>query len=391
MDALTTILGITAVAGLVVGALGTGLLYLLRRRPLLDQLLAAAALQTTAVAIMVLLEVRTQVVAGSNTAAILVALGTGLALAGVFVWRVSGPVAAALVQVGVQLHQLSRDGSAPQEAAPSSAPERSGRAAWPKELADLRSDLAGATAGLTAARERNRLAEEARRELVTFLSHDLRTPLAGLRALTEGLEDEVIDDVPRALAHLRTTAERMSGLVEDLFALTRLQGPRVVKQRTMISITEIILDVAEELAAVAVGRRVQIKTDLPVNDQLAVLGVAEDLTRALMNLVTNALRHTHAGAAVRVGGARAGDGRIQIAVVDGCGGIPEQDLPLIFGTGWRGALSPSGDDGGAGLGLAIARGVIHFHEGRIGVRNVEGGCRFEVDLPAQQVGSPGMA
>jgi signal transduction histidine kinase len=219
---------------------------------------------------------------------------------------------------------------------------------------------------------------------VSFMSHDLRTPLAGLRALSEGLEDGVIADVPRAMAHLRATVARMSVLVDDLFALSRVQGTAEAKPRTMVSLTELISDVASESAATARTRGVQLEVDLPENDRLAVLGSADDLARALTNLATNAIRHTDPGLVVQLAGQRADDGHIQVAVCDGCGGIPESSLARVFDTGWRGTPSRSGDDGGAGLGLAITRAVVESHGGEISVRNVAGGCRFEVALPVPQ-------
>ena len=94
----------------------------------------------------------------------------------------------------------------------------------PQELAQLLADLATTRRTLAESRARERAAEASRQELVSFMSHDLRTPLAGLRALSEGLEDGVIADVPRALAHFRSTVARMTGLVDDLFALSRVQG-----------------------------------------------------------------------------------------------------------------------------------------------------------------------
>ena len=214
------------------------------------------------------------------------------------------------------------------------------------------------------------------------MSHDLRTPLAGLRALSEGLEDGVIADVPRALAHFRSTVARMTGLVDDLFALSRVQGAPETKKSQLVSLTEVITDVASEAAATAATRQVTLDVEVPANDRLAVLGTPDDLARALANLVANAIRHTDPGMTVRLLGRRAEDGRVQVAVVDACGGIPEESLPRVFDTGWRGTPSRSGDDGGAGLGLAIAQGVVRSHAGQIGVRNVDGGCRFEVDLPS---------
>ena len=116
-------------------------------------------------------------------------------------------------------------------------------------------DLAETRRTLAESRERERAAEQARRELVSFMSHDLRTPLAGLRALAEGLEDGVIVDPPRALAQMRGTVDRMSGLVDDLFALSRVQGPPQPKPTTLVSLTELITDVASELTAAAARPR----------------------------------------------------------------------------------------------------------------------------------------
>ena len=153
------------------------------------------------------------------------------------------------------------------------------------------------------------------------MSHDLRTPLAGLRALSEGLEDGVINDVPRAMSQLRATVARMSVLVDDLFALSRVQGTREAKPQTMVSLTELISDVATESTATARSQGVHLEVNLPENDRLAVLGSSEDLARALTNLTTNAIRHTDPELLVRLEGRRTDDGHIRVAIIDSCGGI----------------------------------------------------------------------
>jgi signal transduction histidine kinase len=118
------------------------------------------------------------------------------------------------------------------------------------------------------------------------------------------------------------------------------------------------------------------------DDRLAVHGDADELTRAVTNLVGNAIRHTVPGGTVRLTVDRdVADGRVRLAVTDSCGGIPDDDLERVFDIGWRGdeQRTPSGT--GGGLGLAIARGVVESHEGRIRVSNVTGGCTFEIELP----------
>jgi signal transduction histidine kinase len=380
MSGLAVILGLTVAACLVVGLAGAGLLHLTRRSSIRYQLTIATLVPVVAVVATVLLNVRFMFLSTHDSVVVLVALATSLALAVIVSYLVMRRVVQAFLQVGEGLHQLVEDTTASQrDPVTSKDPTTS---SVPQELARVIADLAATRATLTESRARERALEQSRRELVSFMSHDLRTPLAGLRAISEGLEDGVIEDVPRALAHLRGTVSRMTGLVDDLFALSRVQGPPETKQEQLVSVTEILTDVVFELSATAAARQIELDLVAPTNDRLAVLGTADDLTRALANLVINAIRHTEPGLTVRLGGRRVDDRRIQIAVTDACGGIPEDDLPHVFDAGWRGSSSRSGDDGGAGLGLAIARGVVQSHHGEIGVSNVEGGCRFEVDLPA---------
>ena len=380
MNDLLAIVGLALATCLAVGLLGTALLYLVRRKSLRYQLTIAILLPVIAVVATVMINVRLMFASGHDSAVILIALSTALILAALGAWLVMRRIVRASHEVGAGLDQLVADTS---EGATHSLPAvQTNPAEVPRELAKVIDDLADTRRTLAQSRARERAAEESRRELVTFMSHDLRTPLAGLRALAEGLEDGVITDVPRALSQLRSTVWRMSVLVDDLFALARVQGPDSAKPRMPVSVTELVSDIASEAAASAVANDVQLHTDLPVDDRLAVLGSADDLARALDNLVANAVRHTHAGGTVRLKGSRGTD-EVLVAVVDECGGIPESDLARVFDAGWRGNPSRSNEDGGAGLGLAIARAVVESHSGRIAVHNLPGGCRFDVVLPAQ--------
>jgi signal transduction histidine kinase len=107
----------------------------------------------------------------------------------------------------------------------------------------------------------------------------------------------------------------------------------------------------------------------------------------LTNLTTNAIRHTDPELAVRLRADELATAIFGSRSATAAAGIPEANLSRVFDAGWRGTPPRSGDDGGAGLGLAIARGVIESHGGEISVRNVEGGCRFEVALPVPQAAS----
>ena len=377
------IFALTLVSCCAVGLIGLALLHLVRYRSLRQQLAIATLLPVVAVATTVLINVRLMFLSTHDSLVILIALLTSLLLAALGAWLVVHRISRASRRVGAGLHELVSDSAS---GAPIAA-DAPAQVAAPRELAQVLEDLAETRRTLAESRARERAAEQARQELVSFMSHDLRTPLAGLRALSEGLEDGVITDVPRAMSQLRATIARMSVLVDDLFALSRVRGAGEAKPQTMVSLAELVSDVASESAVSASTQGVQLKVDLPDGDRLAVLGSSDDLARALTNLTTNAIRHTDPGLAVKLEGRRTNDGHIRIGVIDSCGGIPDASLPRVFDAGWRGTTSRSTDDDGAGLGLAIARGVVESHDGEISVRNVEGGCRFDVTLPAPRPAS----
>ena len=384
MTDLMIIIGLTLASCIAVGSIGFALLHLMRYRSLRQQLTIATLLPVVAVATTVLINVQLMFLSAHDSLVVLIALLTSLLIAALGAWLVVRRISLASRRVGAGLQQLISDSAS---ATPVETARSAEATAAPRELAEVLDDLAETRRTLAESRARERAAEQSRQELISFMSHDLRTPLAGLRALSEGLEDGVIDDVPRAMTHLRVAVARMSVLVDDLFALSRIQGTRGAKPQTMVSLTELISDVASESMATARRQGVRLDVDLPDNDRLAVLGSSDDLARALTNLTTNAIRHTEPELAVRLEGRRTDDGHIRVAVSDGCGGIPEANLSRVFDAGWRDTPSRSGDDGGAGLGLAIARGVVESHGGEISVRNVNGGCRFEVALPVPQPAS----
>lgn len=389
MTDLLTVLGLSLGACIVVGAVGAALLHLGRRRSTRYLLMVATLLPVLAVLSAALVNVGFMFLSAHDTGVILIGLAISAVLAVGGAWWVTRRITAASQAMGLELTQLVQDTSVPGGVRGAGIPRgRPGSSDAPQELAQLLDELAEARRTLAASRARERAAEEARRELVVFMSHDLRTPLSGLRALAEALEDGMIADVPRALTHLRTTVARMAGLVDDLFALSRVQGTQPAKPEAMVSLTELIHDVAFELDPTAQARQVSLEVHVSDDDRLAVLGSSDDLARALGNLVSNAIRHTEPGRAVRLEAGRSPDGHVQIAVADGCGGIPADNLARVFDTGWRGTPSRSGDDGGAGLGLAITRGVVESHAGSIAVSNVTGGCRFEVQLPPSDQAPP---
>ena len=248
--------------------------------------------------------------------------------------------------------------------------------------------LARASVWAAEAREQERRVEASRRDLVAWVSHDLRTPLAGLRAMTEALEDGVVSDpwtVAEYHRRLRMETDRMAGLVDDLFELSRINAGALRLSLDHVSLGDVVSHAVASAAPVAAANRVRLvagQTRWPT-----VRGSERELSRIMSNLLRNAIRHTPSDGTVVVTGGRDHDGG-WVAVSDGCGGIPETDLPRVFDVAFRGqsARTPearsSGVGSGGGLGLAIVRGLVDAHRGRVAVANVDGGCRFVVHLPA---------
>jgi signal transduction histidine kinase len=251
----------------------------------------------------------------------------------------------------------------------------------PQELARLAAELDAMEVRLDEARQRERRIEQSRRELVAWVSHDLRTPLAGIRAMVEALNDGVVDDaetVTRYLATIEIEADRLAALVDDLFELSRIQGDALHLTPERIAVAELVSDTLAAAQALAERKHVRLEGQLLGDPGIAEVSVPE-VVRVLRNLLDNAIRHTPPGGTVRVD--LSGDqDAIELVVSDECGGIPGDELDRVFDLAYRGdaARSPGG---GGGLGLAIAKGLVEAHRGAITVENGEEGCRFLVRLP----------
>jgi signal transduction histidine kinase len=254
----------------------------------------------------------------------------------------------------------------------------------------LGAELQRSRARVTAMAERERALERNRRELVAWVSHDLRTPIAGIRAMVEALDDGVVvddDDVRRYHHQLTVEADRLVRLVDDLFELSRIEADALHLTVEEVPLGELVSDAVASVAAVAHAKGVTLGSwvdDGPGGRGPAVAGSAPELSRVVRNLLDNAVRHTPTGGEVEVA-VRGSDGWAELSVRDGCGGIPDDELDRVFDLAYRGdaARTPGtgGAQTGAGLGLAIARGLVGAHHGDIAVANEHGGCRFTVRLP----------
>jgi signal transduction histidine kinase len=258
----------------------------------------------------------------------------------------------------------------------------SSRLGAPAELADVAAELRRTHERLAESRERERALESSRRELVAWVSHDLRTPLAGLRAMTEALEDQLVDDPARYHARMRAEVDRMTRMVDDLFELSRIHSGALRLSLEEVSLGDVISDALAGADPMARARGVTLGGS--VDDGALVVADPGELSRVVTNLLVNAIRHTPADGTVEVAGRVTGDG-VEVSVRDECGGIPDEDLGRVFDVAWRGshARTPEPDPAttGAGLGLAIVRGIVEAHRGSVDVANEALGCRFLVRLP----------
>jgi signal transduction histidine kinase len=374
------ITAITVLSCLVIAVLGWLGLRLTRRGALRYQVIIASLTPVIAVAAAVVANVWLMFLSRHDSGVMVLALSVSLLLAAGLAWLVSRRIVSATTHLGARISSLAGDAAVPGSFRSTAAAGRVGAGA-PAELAEVIDELELTRARLTEASERAQAAQQARQELVRHLSHDLRTPLAGLRAMAEALEDGMVSDVPLAMRQIRATVGRMDSLVGDLFELSRVQGGLPTRDHRPVALAELIIDVVDEADTAARRQGVRLAVEVPADDRLAISGDADALARAIGNLVANAIRHTDPGGTVSVRAGRGADGDVTVAVTDSCGGIPEPDLARVFEAGWRGDRSRSTPDG-AGLGLAITRGVVESHHGRIDVSNVGPGCRFDLELPA---------
>jgi signal transduction histidine kinase len=230
------------------------------------------------------------------------------------------------------------------------------------------------------AREMAAEVEARRRELVAWVSHDLRTPLAGIRAMAEALEDDVAPDPAVYHRRIREEVDRLAAMVDDLLALSRLQSGQMRLRLEEVRLRDLVSDTIASASLLAGERGIELTGSC--TDDVTAYVDEQSLSRALTNLVVNAVRYTPSGGTVHID-AVASAGGAAVRVSDTCGGIPVEDLPRVFEAGWRGtAARTPGADSGAGLGLAVVNGIVDALGGSVSVTNEGAGCVFEVTLPA---------
>jgi len=263
----------------------------------------------------------------------------------------------------------------------------SNRLPAPAEFALLADELEDMSARLKHAQERERALEASRRELVAWVSHDLRTPLAALRGYLETLlmkEGTLSDQERRNYLEIATRqGERLTTLVARLFELAKLEGGQIEPNREAFQLGDLIEDVVQKFGLATKQHEVEIHTEIPGDDPF-VLGDIGLIERVLENLIENALRHTPAGGRILLA-LVPGEKKVTVEINDTGAGIAQEDLPHIFNRFYRGDKSRRQHTGNAGLGLAIVKSILVLHGSEIDVTSSRGkGASFKFALPVAE-------
>jgi two-component system sensor histidine kinase BaeS len=360
---------VLAFAGLTAATVGAGfaLRRLTRRMPSLrNQVLAVtlASLLLGAAAAVVL--ARLMVLEPGELSAVVGALAVTAAFATLLVLTASSPLGRDVRRLEATVRSIE-------------AGDRSVRTAV--DRADELGHVARALDELTArldTLERERAGYEAERTaMLSSVGHDLRTPLSALRAAVEALADGVAPEPDRYLRSMQRDVEALSALVDDLFLLASIEAGRLDVHAHAADLTEIADEAVDALAPVAAARGLTLRLD--ASERVHVSGNPSALGRVIRNLLDNAIRHAPPGSEIRVV-VRGEEGAL-VRVVDEGPGFPADFADHAFERFARADPSRNRSTGGAGLGLAIARGLIEAHGGRIWIERPPGG-RVAFELPA---------
>jgi signal transduction histidine kinase len=232
---------------------------------------------------------------------------------------------------------------------------------------------------LQAVRDQEQRVERIRRDLITAVSHDLRTPLANLRAMAEAIDDRVVDDpetLRRYANQMRRAVGQLTSLVDDLFELVQIDTVAIEAETDRVRLDDVVASAIATVETEAERKGVFLSTELAGSEGTPC---SPHLTRVLQNLLVNAVRHTPADGAVRVEGRRLAS-EVRLAVEDTGEGIASEDLPFVFDPFYRVDSARAGN--GAGLGLALADRIVGALGGTIEVASrPDRGTRFDVMLP----------
>jgi two-component system sensor histidine kinase SaeS len=250
----------------------------------------------------------------------------------------------------------------------------------PREVQQLAEQFNHMSARLHESFEQIRTSEVSRRELVENVSHDLRTPLASIRSFVEALQDNVVRDEEtfrRYLATIALETSRLSGMIEDLFQLSRLQAGAEKFEPIPYHLEDLIIETLQSHDLQMEEKKLRVTVDIPEHLPNISL-VPIQIKRVLGNFLQNAIRYSPVEGKLHIQVEPSEDGDyVEVSLVDEGEGISENETELVFERFYRADKSRSREKGGAGLGLAIAKSLVELHGGTIGVDSQLGaGSRF---------------
>lgn len=364
------IIGTAAGAAAVTGVAAAVTLRLARRAPLIVHVVVIVVAAVLAVAGGIALTASGMYISESDTAVALTVTAVGGIVAVIVAVLLASPLSRDARALGRDARRLGA-GEAVVSASRSSA-----------ELDAVQGELVTSSERLLRARDDAARAEQARRELVTRIAHDLLAPVASIRAISEILEDGLSAEPERHARQLGAHVTRLRSLVGDLFELSRIDAGTLALETETVSLTDLASDVVAEYGELASANSVSLAFSAAAG--VAVPLDARQFSRALVNVLINAIEHSPAGGTVTVA-IEADDDAATVTVRDQGPGFEAADLPRVFEAGWRGSSARTaprvGLAGGAGLGLAITRAIVEAHGGEASARDTGGGGEVRLRVP----------
>lgn len=364
------IIGTAAGAAAVTGVAAAVTLRLARRAPLIVHIVVIVVAAVLAVAAGIVLTADGMYINESDVAvALTVTAASGIVAIGVAIM-----LSSTLARDARALGRDARRLGAGEVVAPA---DRS-----TAELDDVQGELVTSSERLLRARDDAARAEQARHELVTRIAHDLLAPVASIQAISEMLEDGLSTEPDRHARQLGAHVSRLQSLVGDLFELSRIDAGTLALALETVSLTDLASDLVAEHGELARSHDVALALSAGAGVTAAL--DARQFSRALVNVLINAIEHSPAGGTVMVAIAAEGDDAV-ISVRDQGPGFDPGEVGMVFEAGWRGTSARSaprvGIAGGAGLGLAITRAIVEAHGGSASAHDTGGGAEVRLRVP----------
>jgi signal transduction histidine kinase len=225
-------------------------------------------------------------------------------------------------------------------------------------------------------------------DFVSNVSHELRTPLTSIKGsvdnMLDGLTGQLNEKQIRYLARIKSNADRLSRLINDLLDLSRIEAGRVEVRAATLPLNALAGEVAEQLKPLAAEKLIQI--EVPASDpEVTVWADRDKVTQVLMNLIGNAIKFTPQNGKVTVAIEKNGDDYMRISIADNGPGIVQEEANKIFAKFYQVDNIDRQKPKGSGLGLAISKALVELHGGKIWVESAVGrGSTFYFTLPTQQ-------